>query len=73
MTKFIHNKAGVVASKFIRNYLSSFSTDFLFVRGDANLRQGFGGQKGYLYYIDLLFLVLGISGAIGAVIYGKKQ
>jgi len=60
-----HNKYQLVLERFTKNYLSSFSPDFLFLEGDKNLRQGFG-QHGMLYVLDF-FLIL-----YGLFIYLKK-
>lgn len=50
-----------------RNYLSHFSPDFLFFKGDANPRSQIPGH-GELYLLDLPLLVLGMV----AVIKSKK-
>jgi len=55
----IHNKYQLVASKFIENYLGSFSPTFLFETGDSNIRHGFGNH-GLLYIIDFFTLFIGI-------------
>lgn len=47
------------ASIFINNYFSHFTLDFLFLKGDPNLRQG-TGKNGVLYLTMLPFLILGI-------------
>ncbi len=59
-SKFFYNKLSVWSGMFINNYFSSFSTEFLFLKGDGNLRQGFQ-TSGYLLFPDLLFLILGLS------------
>jgi len=56
-SKIFHNKYGLILGKFITNYFSSFSTDFLFINGDQNARQGFGGA-GLLYYLDFFLIIL---------------
>lgn len=61
-----HNKYQLIWEKFVNNYISSFSTDFLFLTGDTNLRQGFGGF-GMLYYLDFFFVPFGIY------LYTKKK
>ena len=43
-------------SKFAKNYIASFGTDYLFLTGDTHKRQGFG-THGNFYYLDLLFIV----------------
>ena len=44
---------------FIKNYFSHFSLDFLFYKGDTNLRQG-TAKNGVLYLSMLPLLILGI-------------
>lgn len=56
---FLHNKYELIIEKFIKNYFSSFSTNFLFLNGDSNLRQGFGGF-GLLYLLDFFFIIIGL-------------
>lgn len=55
----LHNKYQLSAKKFFRNYISSFSTDFLIVKGDGNVRHGFGGH-GLIYFIDYFLIFIGI-------------
>ena len=55
----IHNKYQLVLQKFISNYLLSFSPDFLFLKGDNNVRQGFGGH-GLLYVLDFFLILPGL-------------
>lgn len=59
-SKFFHNKYQYIFDKFIKNYFSSFSTDFLFNKGDSNIRHGFNNY-GYLYYVEIIFLLIGSS------------
>ncbi|MDD5415730.1 MAG: glycosyltransferase family 39 protein [Candidatus Daviesbacteria bacterium] len=47
------------SSTFIQNYLSHFNPNFLFLRGDKNLRSQQTGF-GQLYFPDLLLLTLGV-------------
>lgn len=58
-SKIFHNKYGIVMSKLINNYFSSFSTDFLFINGDQNQRHGFGSH-GLLYFLDFFLIILGL-------------
>jgi len=58
-SKMFHNKYLSIFDKFIKNYFSSLSTDFLFNQGDSNIRHGFR-QFGYFYPIELLFLITGL-------------
>jgi 4-amino-4-deoxy-L-arabinose transferase-like glycosyltransferase len=60
ISKIYHNKISEWSNKFLSNYFLSFSSDFLFVKGDDNPRQGFGNQ-GYLFYLDLFTIIIGIS------------
>jgi len=58
-SKIFHNKYNLVLGKFINNYFSAFSTDFLFINGDQNSRHGFG-THGLLYYLDFFFIIFGL-------------
>lgn len=59
-SKFFHNKISQWSEMFTKNYFSSFSTDFLFLKGDSNLRQGIQ-TVGNLLFPDLFLLIIGIS------------
>ena len=67
VSKIFYNKLQQWSEMFIKNYFSAFSTEFLFLKGDGNLRQGFQ-TAGYLLYPDLFFCLLGIS-----AIFSKKR
>ncbi len=54
-----HNRPLSWGTKIVENYFSSFSSDFLFLRGDPNLRHGVG-RLGNLYWIFFPFLFLGL-------------
>lgn len=58
LDRLTYNKFTFWGSNFIKNYLSAFSTDFLFVKGDPNPRQSVA--TGELYRIELIALILGI-------------
>lgn len=58
-SKLFHNKYKLIAQKFIRNYASAFSPEFLFIRGDDNRRHGFV-DYGYFLYPSAVFLLLGL-------------
>lgn len=58
-SKIFHNKLQISINKFIQNYLSSFSPNFLFINGDNNVRHGFGNH-GLLYIIDFFTLFIGL-------------
>ncbi len=59
LSKLAHNKLNSVLSSFSHNYLQAFSTDFLFLKSDLNLRHGFS-TFGYFYPIELLFSIIGL-------------
>jgi len=59
ISMMLHNKYQLVLQKFITNYVSSFSSPFLFLQGDANARHGFAGW-GLLYLIDAPLILIGI-------------
>ena len=58
--RLFHNKAFLYIGEFTNNYLSAFSTDFLFIRGDANNRQSIGGF-GELPSFFAPFLLVGLA------------
>ncbi|HBP51236.1 MAG: hypothetical protein US68_C0002G0040 [Candidatus Shapirobacteria bacterium GW2011_GWE1_38_10] len=60
ISKIVHNKYQLIAQRFISNYVNSFSSDFLFLKGDNNTRHGFGNH-GLLYLIDVVFVFIGLS------------
>jgi len=55
------NKPLLVITRIINGYLDAFSPQFLFTRGDAELRHSFGNHViGQLLYPDLILIVLGL-------------
>jgi len=54
----IHNKYTFWGKNVIDNYFRSFSTDFLFVKGDINLRHSIG--TGEFYKIEAVALIAGL-------------
>jgi hypothetical protein len=56
---FFHNRPQLIWQTFYRNYISSFSTNFLLLTGDSNLRHGFS-QYGYFFLIDLILIIYGL-------------
>lgn len=56
--RVIHNKFTFAGNVIIQNYLSAFSTNFLFVKGDPNLRQSIG--MGEFYRVEIIALIFGI-------------
>lgn len=57
--KFFHNKVVMWGDELTSNYLKSFSTEFLFIKGDANLRHSPEGV-GQFYRFEAIFMLLGI-------------
>ena len=60
VSKIFHNKFSLWSERFVKNYYSAFSTDFLFLKGDGNLRQSIQ-TVGNLLFPDLILVVIGIS------------
>jgi len=58
LDRVIHNKYTFWGKNIINNYFLSFSTDFLFVKGDINLRHSIG--TGEFYKIESITLILGL-------------
>jgi len=58
-SRLFHNKYQLIAQRFLFNYVNSFSTSFLFLKGDDNIRHGFG-QHGLLYLFDFIFIPIGL-------------
>lgn len=56
--RVIHNKYTFWGSNVVHNYLQAFSTDFLFIKGDFNLRHSIG--IGEFYKVEIIPLILGI-------------
>lgn len=56
---FFHSKPLSYFNTFWQNYYRNFSPDFLFIKGDPNLRQSIG-KTGELFYIDILPLFAGL-------------
>lgn len=59
LTRLVHNKFSFWGSKVINNYISSLSFDFLFLKGDPNLRHSIEGV-GQFYRFEVMALLLGI-------------
>jgi len=57
--KLLHNKVTYLGNVFLNNYLTSFSSQFLFTKGDHNPRHSIQGM-GVMYKIDFVFLLLGL-------------
>jgi len=59
-SRFFHNKFLAWGTTFLVNYFQAFSTRFLFTFGDINFRHSIQGNFGELYWLDALFLCLGV-------------
>ncbi len=58
MDRAYHNKFTYWSETIINNYLGAFSTNFLFIKGDPNVRHSIG--IGEFYKVDFLLLLVGI-------------
>ena len=56
--RLVHNKFTFWGANVIKNYFESFSTEFLFIKGDLNLRHSIG--LGEFYKIESIALILGL-------------
>ena len=56
--RLVYNKFTYWGDNFLKNYLSAFSTNFLFVKGDPDLRQSIG--IGEMYRIEIIALLFGL-------------
>ncbi|MCX6704912.1 MAG: glycosyltransferase family 39 protein [Candidatus Woesebacteria bacterium] len=54
-----------------KKYLTHFSYNFLFVKGDVNPR--LSGQTGTFYKVDIAFLTIGLLALVWGIIKGKKE
>lgn len=57
--RFFHNQTASFADKLINNYFQAYSSEFLFIKGDPNLRHSLP-DFGEFYKIEALFLIAGI-------------
>lgn len=55
--RLVHNKLVFWGGNITKNYFKAFSSEFLFIKGDLNMRQSVG--MGEFYRIDALMLLLG--------------
>lgn len=59
--RLAHNKLTFWGSKLVNNYLQSFSSEFLFITGDPNLRHSPGKNTvGQLFATDAIFIIAGL-------------
>lgn len=59
MSRLFHNKFVMWSAAIGNNYLKAFSTEFLFVKGDLNLRHSIN-NVGLFYKIEALAMLLGV-------------
>lgn len=59
LVRIFENKYTVYGRELIRKYYKAFSPQFLFLHGDG-VPIFFLGDHGYFYYLDALFIILGI-------------
>jgi hypothetical protein len=62
-SKIIYHRYLLFGREVMVNFLSHFRADFLFISGDANPRHSIQ-YLGQLYYLDALFLLIGVYGLI---------
>lgn len=60
LSRAFHNKYLYWGTRFLKNYFKSFSTEFFFTFGDINYRHSIQGGFGEFYWLDAVFLILGI-------------
>ncbi len=62
LDRLAHNKYQFQLNKLVTNYLTAFSSDFLFIKGDPNLRQSPGKDSvGQFLVVDALLIILGLT------------
>ncbi len=59
ISRLVHNKFTFWGLNVITNYFKSFSTEFLFIKGDLNLRHSIEGV-GQFYKVEAIALILGL-------------
>lgn len=59
LSRLLNNKYVYWGGETVNNYFQSFSSEFLFLKGDINLRQSVG--LGQLYLIEIVPLLLGLA------------
>jgi len=58
-TRLVHNKYTFWGERILKNYFEAFSTNFLFIKGDLNLRHSIE-DVGQLYKVEAIALLLGV-------------
>jgi 4-amino-4-deoxy-L-arabinose transferase-like glycosyltransferase len=70
--RLLHNKFSIYLKDFSDNYFQSFSTSYLFTRGDPNPRHN-PTEKGQLYPIFLPLILLGGGGLLSQFLKNKDK
>lgn len=70
-SKIFYNRYTVAFERLGNNYLRAYSTEFLFVKGDANGRQSVSGF-GMLYHFDLILIIVGAFLVIKRLLANRK-
>jgi len=59
ISRIIHNRRIIIGLDYLKNYMSHFDVNFLFTKGDNNLRHHIENM-GMLYLLELPFLIYGL-------------
>ncbi len=59
LPRLVHNKVTFFTSSFIKNWISHYSSDFLFFRGGSNYQFSLP-NSGLIYIVEILPLIMGI-------------
>ena len=59
LTNILHNRRVVIGLRYFKNYLSNFDPNFLFVKGDDNLRHHIENM-GMLYFFQLPLVLIAL-------------
>lgn len=65
VARLVYHRYWYYAQTLIQGWLKHFSPEFLFVRGDGNLRH-WNGRYGMLYPMDLIFVVIALFSLVMA-------
>jgi len=70
LSRILHHRYWYYGETFLKNTLSHFDPNFLFIKGDENMRHS-TGQVGIFYLPDALFLLVGVL-FLGTTLSKKK-
>lgn len=68
----LHNKYVYWGENLISNYFRAFSTEFLFISGDPNLRHSIKGM-GQFYRVEIVTMILGLIWFFTSKLEGRKK